>query len=328
MKTLNLNKLTILISLFLISVVFSTGANATCKENADGKIITEDGPSNKQVIDVVTGLGEQPYDSCTQTPDEYKLTFYKLGLCTADTSFNDLSSCQFVIDSAAGIEHTIIGTADTPFPIPEFVIDPGTYPYMVVLISAKLAVKHSFQTTNAVGGVSGSDGVYCWTSNSGYTGFTSEEGVTVTGHGNSTAGGTQMLTCGNLAAKNAATPVFTNEVINRLTAETCTGGSWGASGDRWAVVDEDDNVATVGNGTAVINLLTSTDGFSTECADVYKILWTTNLTTPQVVTEDSSYGLSVRTTNAISIDFDGNNANNNIIKAGADPVQLFLTVTD
>lgn len=182
MKTLNLNKLTILISLFLISVVFSTGANATCKENADGKIISVSGNSDKQVIDV-GAQGEREYDSCTQTPDEYKLTFYKLGLCTADTSFNDLSSCQFVINSAAGIEHTIIGTADTPFPIPEFVIDPGTYPYMVVLISAKLAVKHSFQTTNAVGGVSGSDGVYCWTSNTGYTGYTSEEGVTVTGHG-------------------------------------------------------------------------------------------------------------------------------------------------
>ena len=327
MKTLNLNKLTILISLFLISVVFSTGANATCKEDADGKIISVSGNSDKQVIDVVTGVGERPYDSCTQTPDAYKLTFYKLGLCTADTSFNDLSSCQFVINSAAGIEHTIIGTADTPFPIPEFVIDPGTYPYMVVLISAKLAVKHSFQATNAVGGVSGSDGVYCWTSNEGYTGFTSESGVTVTGHGNSTPGGTQMLKCGNLAAKNAATPVFTHEVINKLNGDTCA-ATWVANGDRWAVVDDNNNVATVGNGTAVINLLQSTDTFATGCANVYKILWTTNLTTPQVVTEDSSFGLSVRTTDAISIDFDGDNANNNIIKAGADPVQLFLTVTD
>ena len=326
MKTLNLNKLTILISLFLISVVFSTGANATCKEDADGKIISVSGNSETQVIDV-GAQGERAYDSCTQTPDAYKLTFYKLGLCTADTSFNDLSSCQFVINSAAGIEHTIIGTADTPFPIPEFVIDPGTYPYMVVLISAKLAVKHGFQATNAIDGVTGS-GVYCWTSNTGYTGYTSESGVTVTGHGNSTPGGTQMLKCGNLATKNAATPVFTHEVINRLTADTCTGGSWGASGDRWAVVDDNNNVATVGNGTAVINLLQSTDTFATGCANVYKILWTTNLTTPQVVTENSSFGLSVRTTDAISLDFSSGSDNKDIIKAGADPVQLFLTVTD
>jgi len=322
MKTLNLNKLTILISLFLISVVFSTGANATCKEDAAGKIITVDGSAQYQVIDV-GAQGERAYDSCTQTPDAYKLTFYKLGLCTADTSFNDLSSCQFVINSAAGIEHTIIGTADTPFPIPEFVIDPGTYPYMVVLISAKLAVKHSFQATNAVGGVSGSDGVYCWTSNAGYTGFTSENGVTVTGHGNSTTGGTQMLECGSAAG----TAVFTHEVINKLNGDTCS-ATWVANGDRWPVVNADNEVVTVGNGTAVINLLTSTDGFATSCANVYKILWTTNLTTPQVVTENSSFGLSVRTTDAISIDFDGGTDNKDIIKAGADPVQLFLTVTD
>jgi len=321
MKTLNLNKLTILISLFLISVVFSTGANATCKEDADGKIISVSGNSETQVIDV-GAQGERAYDSCTQTPDAYKLTFYKLGLCTADTSFNDLSSCQFVINSAAGIEHTIIGTADTPFPIPEFVIDPGTYPYMVVLISAKLAVKHSFQATNAIDGVTGS-GVYCWTSNTGYTGYTSEQGVTVTGHGNSTSGGTQMLECGSAAG----TAVFTHEVINKLNGETCS-ATWVANGDRWPVVNEDNEVVTVGNGTAVVNLLTSTDGFSTSCANVYKILWTTNLTTPQVVTENSSFGLSVRTTNAISIDFDGGSDNKDIIKAGADPVQLFLTVTD
>ena len=321
MKTLNLNKLTILISLFLISVVFSTGANATCKEDADGKIISVSGNTGTQVIDV-GAQGERAYDSCTQTPDAYKLTFYKLGLCTADTSFNDLSSCQFVINSAAGIEHTIIGTADTPFPIPEFVIDPGTYPYMVVLISAKLAVKHSFQATNAIDGVTGS-GVYCWTSNTGYTGYTSESGTTVTGHGNSTTGGTQMLECGAAAG----TAVFTHEVINKLNGDTCS-ATWVANGDRWPVVDASNNAVTVGNGTAVVNLLTSTDGFATSCANVYKILWTTNLTTPQVVTENSSFGLSVRTTDAISIDFDGGADNKDIIKAGADPVQLFLTVTD
>ena len=321
MKTLNLNKLTILISLFLISVVFSTGANATCKEDADGKIISVSGNSETQVIDV-GAQGERAYDSCTQTPDAYKLTFYKLGLCTADTSFNDLSSCQFVINSAAGIEHTIIGTTDTPFPIPEFVIDPGTYPYMVVLISAKLAVKHSFQATNAIDGVTGS-GVYCWTSNTGYTGYTSESGVTVTGHGNSTSGGTQMLECGSAAG----TAVFTHEVINKLNGDTCS-ATWVANGDRWPVVNADNEVVTVGNGTAVVNLLTSTDGFATSCANVYKILWTTNLTTPQVVTENSSFGLSVKTTNTISLDFSSDPNNKNIIKAGADPVQLFLTVTD
>ena len=322
MKTLNLNKLSLLIGLFLISIAFSSGAQANnCVKDANGVIESADGASDNQVK---ATNGEQTAftDACVDTPDAYKLTFYKLGLCTADTSFNDLTSCKFVINSAAGIEHTIIGAADTPMAIPEFVIDPGTYPYMVVLISAKLAVKHSFQTSNAVDGVTGS-GVYCWTSNAGYTGYTSENGVTVTGHGNSTSGGTQMLECG----AEAGTAVFTHEVINKLNGDTCA-ATWVANGDRWQVVDDDNNVETVGNGTAVVNLLTATDGFATSCANVYKILWTTDLTTPYVVTENSSFGLSVKTTHAISLDFDGDNTNQDVIKAGADPVQLFLTVTD
>ena len=322
MKTLNLNKLSLLIGLFLISIAFSSGAQANnCVKDANGVIESADGASDNQVK-ATNGERTAFTDACTDTPDEYKLTFYKLGLCTADTSFNDLTSCKFVINSAAGIEHTIIGAADTPMAIPEFVIDPGTYPFMVVLISAKLAVKHSFQTSNAVDGVTGS-GVYCWTSNTGYTGYTSENGVTVTGHGNSTSGGTQMLECG----AEAGTAVFTHEVINKLNGDTCA-ATWVANGDRWQVVDDDNNVETVGNGTAVVNLLTATDGFATSCANVYKILWTTDLTTPYVVTENSSFGLSVKTTHAISLDFDGDNTNQDVIKAGADPVQLFLTVTD
>ena len=322
MKTLNLNKLSLLIGLFLISIAFSSGAQANnCVKDANGVIESADGASDNQVK-ATNGERTAFTDACTDTPDEYKLTFYKLGLCTADTSFNDLSSCKFIINSAAGIEHTIIGAADTPMAIPEFVIDPGTYPFMVVLISAKLAVKHSFQTSNAVDGVTGS-GVYCWTSNAGYTGYTSENGVTVTGHGNSTSGGTQMLECG----AEAGTAVFTHEVINKLNGDTCA-ATWVANGDRWQVVDDDNNVETVGNGTAVVNLLTATDGFATSCANVYKILWTTDLTTPYVVTENSSFGLSVKTTHAISLDFDGDNTNQDVIKAGADPVQLFLTVTD
>ena len=322
MKTLNLNKLSLLIGLFLISIAFSSGAQANnCVKDANGVIESANGASDNQVK-ATNGVRTAFTDACTDTPDEYKLTFYKLGLCTADTSFNDLTSCKFVINSAAGIEHTIIGAADTPMAIPEFVIDPGTYPFMVVLISAKLAVKHSFQTSNAVDGVTGS-GVYCWTSNAGYTGYTSENGVTVTGHGNSTSGGTQMLECG----AEAGTAVFTHEVINKLNGDTCA-ATWVANGDRWQVVDDDNNVETVGNGTAVVNLLTATDGFATSCANVYKILWTTDLTTPYVVTENSSFGLSVKTTHAISLDFDGDNTNQDVIKAGADPVQLFLTVTD
>ena len=59
--------------------------------------------------------------------------------------------------------------------IPEFSIDPGTYPYMVVVISNKLGIKHSFTATNSLTGVSSSAGTTCWTSVAGPSAYTNEQ---------------------------------------------------------------------------------------------------------------------------------------------------------
>ena len=54
-------------------------------------------------------------------------------------------------------------------------------------------------------------------------------------------------------------------------------------------------------------------------------LWTTALTNPFVITEDSTYELKMRTQDAVSMDFSGGD-NNEFMKTGADPIQLYLTV--
>ena len=241
MKTLSLNKLLILIGLFLVSALFTTGANASCVA-PNGVITTVSGNSNTPVFD--TRAPTTAVDACTQTPDEYKVTLFKLGLCTADTSFNDLSSCQYIINSTAGVEEVIKFPATNTMNIPEFAIEPGSYGYMVVVLGSKLGIKHNFQTSNAIDGATGT-GKHCWTSNTGYTGFTSEDGVSVTGWGNSTVGGTQMLECG----ASAGTAVFTHEVINKLNGDTCS-ATWVANGDRWPVVDENGD-PIVENGSEV-----------------------------------------------------------------------------
>jgi len=80
MKTLNLNKLSLLIGLFLISIAFSSGAQANnCVKDANGVIESADGASDNQVK-ATNGERTAFTDACTDTPDEYKLTFYKLGL--------------------------------------------------------------------------------------------------------------------------------------------------------------------------------------------------------------------------------------------------------
>ena len=329
MKTFNLNKIILLISLFLISAVFSTASDASCRYN-DGLLDVQSGSQQYQVYETAAGRYS---DACRDTPDEYELTFYKLGICTATTAANDLSSCQYIVNDAAGVNHVIVAGTTGAMAIPEFAIDPGTYTHMVVVISNKLGVKHSFTAANSLTGASSSTGTSCWTSVAGPSSYTNEPEPLTTPHGDTIADGIQLISCG--AAADSA-PIFSYEVINKLTGERCS-STWLANGDRYQVVDEDDNVATVGNGTAEVSLLKSTDVFATACTDAAKILWTTTLTTPYVVTTESTWKLNMRTTDSVSVDFNSSvvadsdpveGENNEIIKMGADPIQLYLTVTD
>ena len=323
MKTIHLNKLILLTGLFIVSIVFSAGADASCRYNS-GLLDVKSGAQQYQVYDTAIGGGRY-VDACNDTPDEYEITFYKLGLCTATAAANDLSSCQYVVNNTAGVTHVIQAGTSGAMDIPEFSIDPGTYPYMVVVISNKLGIKHSFTAAYSLTGVSSSAGTSCWTSVAGPSAYTNEQFTSP--HGATTADGAQLIKCG---AASASAPVFSYEVINKLTGEECS-DSWAANGDY-------SSFGTVGNGTAEVSLLKSTDVFATACTDAAKILWTTTLTTPYVITADSTYQLNMKTTDSVSIDFDSGvededadpvvGSNNNIIKMGADPVQLYLTVTN
>ena len=315
MKTLNLNKILLLISLFLISAVFTTAADASCRYTDAGLLdvaVDESGNSDAPVYETAYS---QRTDQCSDTPDEYEITFYKLGLCTATTAANDLSSCQYIVDNAAGVTHAIIAGTSGAMAIPEFSIDNGTYTHMLVLVSNKLGIKHSFTASNSLTGASSSAGTSCWTSVAGPSAYTNEQFTSP--HGATTADGTQLISCG---AASASAPVFSYEVINKLTGEECS-DSWVANGDY-------SNFGTVGNGTAEVSLLKTDNSFATACTDAARILWTTTLTTPYVVTENSTFQLNMKTTDSVSVDFSNDENDNNIIKMGADPIQLYLTVTE
>ena len=83
MKTLNINKLTILFGLFLISVFFTTSANALCVVNGDGAIdiaADSDGNSETPVKDDTSTddyTANTATTDCLITPDVYKLNIYK-----------------------------------------------------------------------------------------------------------------------------------------------------------------------------------------------------------------------------------------------------------
>ena len=313
MKTLHLNKIIILIGLFLISITFSTGADASCRYNS-GLLDVQSGNQEYQVYDDAIAGGRY-VDACNDTPDEYEITFYKLGLCTATTAANDLSSCQYIVNNTSGVTHVIKAGTSGTMAIPEFSIDNGTYTHMVILVSNKLGIKHSFTAANSLTGASSSTGTSCWTSVAGPSAYTNEQFTSP--HGATTADGAQLISCG---AASASAPIFSYEVINKLTGDECN-DSWAANGDY-------SNFGTVGNGTAEVALLKTDNSFATACTDAARILWTTTLTTPYVVTADSTFQLNMKTTDSVSIDFSNDENDNNIMKMGADPIQLYLTVAD
>ena len=296
----------------MISAVFSTSSDASCRYTDAGLLDVVSGNSAAPVYETAYS---QRTDQCSDTPDEYEITFYKLGLCTATTAANDLSSCQYIVDNAAGVTHEIIAGTSGAMAIPEFSIDNGTYTHMLVLVSNKLGIKHSFTASNSLTGASSSAGTSCWTSVAGPSAYTNEQFTSP--HGATTADGTQLISCG---AASASAPVFSYEVINKLTGEECS-DSWVANGDY-------SNFGTVGNGTAEVSLLKTDNSFATACTDAARILWTTTLTTPYVVTENSTFQLNMKTTDSVSVDFSNDENDNNIIKMGADPIQLYLTVTE
>ena len=325
MKTLNLNKIILLATLFLAAIAFSNSASALCVVNGDGAIVTVSGNSTTPVKDDTADeevAANTAKDSCLITPDIYKLNIYKFGLCTADPDLNDLSSCQMFFESAAGIELDIQKGVSATLPIPEFYIEPGTYPYLYVQLSSKLGMKWSGTFSNDVDGSSGdgNGGTYCWSSNAGMRASSYPTGgaAFTTAHGTSLADNVKTMDCGTAEG----TVVTTYELLTKFSEENCS--ALAANGDKATFAIEGTGST---RGIPTVNLLTAADAFATTCANAAKIAWTTALSTSYIVTENSSFAMSIVATAANSLEFsDGND--NDIRLLGSGAPRIYLTVTN
>ncbi|MDC0542063.1 hypothetical protein OAO24_01140 [Methylophilaceae bacterium] len=316
-----MKKLFSLIIVSFLSVAFFNSALAgedTCLKTGDA-IITVSGNTATQV----GTLADSTLDSCSDIPDEYKLEFHALSLCADDPRELDFSSCQYMLaPSDTTVSHIISYPASGALDIPKFSIVPGTYPYMMAILSNKLGIKDTITVTNAVTGAASSTGTTCWTSNAGPTGYTNEQYTSA--HGATVAGGTQMLTCSNTASD--AAPIFSYEIIAPLGEEDCLDGAagWETFGARGGY----GSVGDVGNGEGFGSLLQSNTAYATNCGNADRLLWTIVLDAPVTTTLTSSFDMRMRTVDAVSVDFSGESDNNDIVKMGADPIQAFLVVTN
>ena len=335
MKTLNLNKLSLLIGLFLISAFFTTSANAACVESSAGVIETDysSGNGDKPVTDTVadedTAAGDQK-DFCLVTPSEYKLVFYKYGICKADPSLGDLSSCAMLFEMPAGIEHDIEKGVVESLAIPEFAVEPGNYPFSYVSLSNKLGMKWSgtmqASTTGEDPAGNAGDGVYCWTSGHGPRGSASQNeydaNANTGGESVATVHGATLAFTDNVTidcGAAAGTALFNYEIIPRFSEGYCE-DDLEANGDKQTFPLEG-----VGSGRGIpsVSLLTAADVFATTCQTAAKIAWTTALSTSLKVTEDSSFSMSIKATDANSVEWsEGDNNDVLFLDSGAPRIML------
>jgi len=308
----------------LFSLLFITKANATCEMTGDA-LNTSNGVGTP-VNDVGDmGVG----DACNYVPDTYQVEFYRMSLCTSNPDVAgeaqpDLSSCvDMLAETGETTQVNIVGTTETSLDVPDFTIPAGTYPYMVARLSARLGIRHAFEATTPVAWANGSvqdPGTYCWTVNNVLTGIDNASSQS-TPFGTTVDAGSADQS--NMQCSNTSTDVnnaeFSYEVVYVNDDSGC-GGFDASDGDRA-------DAGNVGNGEGISRMMQSATTSATSCENTNSILWTITLTTPLVVTETSNFVLNFRTTDAVSIDFNGGAEDNpQIIKVGADPIQAYLTV--
>ena len=74
-------------------------------------------------------------------------------------------------------------------------------------------------------------------------------------------------------------------------------------------------------------ILATADVFATTCQTAAKIAWITDLDTSYTVTDDSTFAMSVKATDANSLQF-SEGGDNDIIKIMSGAPKIFLSVTD
>ena len=208
----------------LTSVSSEAGATG-CLKNSDGKIMVTAGDATPFAL---AGTSTYNQDACSQEPDEYKIKFFKVALCTSEpyttgggtapdfTSCTDLSNTEKEVILEPGVDKDLIDG--------ELVLPLGSYKYLVVIIDNHLKIKHEQKYVLASDGTSAAtiygnssgSGQFCWTVAAGITTYTGEtydsdyataQGVTPVASGEGTTNA--RLKCGSsVSGKGFATEII------------------------------------------------------------------------------------------------------------------------
>ena len=301
----------------MLTSVSSEAAATGCLKNSDGSAIMV--TAGDATPFALAGTTTYDQDACSQEPDEYKIKFFKVALCSAEpyttdggtapdfTSCTDLSNTEKEVTLEPGVDKDLIDG--------ELVLPLGSYKYLVVIIDNHLKIKHEQKyvlasdgtTAASIFGNSSGSGAFCWTVAAGITTYTGEtydsdyataQGVTPVASGNGTTNA--RLKCGSSVSGKG----FATEIIDHFgDDDTFVGYSDYGS----ITVETDTGIAGIeiaGNMLQADNTIATNEDHSRRIAQIYRY------TTPIIIAENtSSFKLKVTTYASVSIDMavDGSN---------------------
>jgi len=182
MKNLLNSSLTFFAILIFSNVVPSQSDAASCTNATDGATITYSGG----------------YAECSDaTPDELKIDFYKLALCSAKPTYTDESSCTFIINSDTPQSLEIGIGKEIDLVSNDISIAEGKYPYAMLLVGSKIGLKTTLKFATAQNGGLSGNGTSCWTNGSPLANSYASKAV-------------MPITCG---ADTSANPQFSDETF-------------------------------------------------------------------------------------------------------------------
>ena len=284
-------------------------------------------------------------DSCNELPDEYRITFYKAGICKADifdptaTSnptaapncynfFVDPAGRAITLnhDNATGLitQSATLITGDLNFEL-------GTYAYAYVITDNHLEIRHTQEFSENMkgyhsGGSSFSSGPKCWTNGivTTYTNATNAQrdhnAATVRSYGEDSSNTSSLaMTCGS----GTPAPVFNTEIIENMHENPGTENSnfLARTGSTYQAIPGSTD-------TAAGKLLRDDDiRTATTILNAARIFYPIKFATPLVVGPDTTtFEMSFGVSGSVSVDFTTDGANKLInLKAGADPFTMKFT---
>ena len=313
------NRFLTIFSLFAISFtslmltsVSSEAAATGCLKNSDGSAIMVTTGQDKPFA--LAGTTTYDQNQCSQEPDEYKIKFFKVALCTAEpyttgggiapdfTSCTDLSNTEKEVILEPGIDKDLIDE--------ELVLPLGSYKYLAVIIDNHLKIKHQQKYVLQSDGTSPADifgnstgnGAFCWTVAAGITTYTGEtydsdyataQGVTPV---NSAIGTTRArLKCGSsVSGKDFAT-----EIIDHFGEDSTFVGFIDYDTMNVSTEHGISGIEIAGNMLQADNTIATNEDHSRRIAQIFRYA------TPVVITEKTnSFKLKVTTYSSVSIDMD------------------------